>query len=295
MLVFALVVLAQPCLVFANTNDVAVEHMRIVQPRSFGYQIGDTFSRVIDIRVRKPYTVETESLPETGRLTDWLSVHAPIIETTDLGDATRYEIVVTYQLVNVNHEFTNIAIPHIDLIVSKPNDSIKTLVPATRVRVSPLISDSGDTLQDDQPPARIVQNKAATGMLAAFLVFLLAIIVNRRWGFPWSDSGPFTRSYRRLRGAQLRSFDHETYTRTLKDIHHAFNESAGKTMFVDDVPEFLATHERYQSLDSQVSDYFSHSRDYFFADESSMSVKRYSPDDLLALVRSLSEIERGSL
>ncbi len=274
--------------------EIAVERLDIDQPRLFGYRIGDKFERSIVLRLRKPYQLKTDSLPESGRLTEWLAIESPRIDQKNMAGATEYHIQLTYQIVNINPEVRDIAIPHQDLLYIAGSETSAVLVPATRVNVSVLRDPTKKDLQPDRAPLLLQQRYFTMAVFGTLLLCALIGLVALYWGLPFvSKDHPFAEAYRSLRKLRRRTWDDDSYRESLQNVHRAFNETTGKTVFAEGLGGFFNDHRQYAPLELSIEDYFARSRKYFFEGAEDDQSTRYSLAELLALVRSCRKVERG--
>lgn len=273
---------------------IAVERLDIRQPRSFGYQIGDKFERTLSLQLRKPYRLTPDELPTPGRLGEWLVLEAPEIVHEDLGASTRYEIRLTYQIINVKPDLPGIAVPHHFLPYTDGQETLKVLVPAWRVGVSVLRMDGHDELQPDRQPWSLPFDYFKTILCGSLLLISLLGLACLHWGLPSSaQRRPFMDANRRLRRARHRHWDEHQYHEVLQIIHQAFNEVAGKTVFADALAEFFDDHKQFALLREPITDFFLRSRKVFFDGGAKDPGARYSQGELVAFVRRCSDLERG--
>jgi len=275
--------------------EIVVEQLDIRQPRSFGYQIGDKFERSISLQLRKPYRLNMDSLPPKGRLTLWLAIQASQVDQEVLTASTRYDIRLTYQVVNIEPEVRNIALPHHDLLYSDGSETLKVLIPATRVSVSILRDPGREDLQADQKPWLLPQRYLRSALFGALFICSLAGLAYLHWGLPFlTKKRPFEGVYRSLRkSSHRRPWDDDGYREVLQNIHSAFNETAGKTVFTESLDQFFKDHDQFAPLRQSIDEYFTHSRQYFFADTTDEQEFLYSHSELVFFIQGCRDIERG--
>lgn len=271
-----------------------MEQLDIRQPRSFGYQIGDKFERFIHLQLRKPYELEISALPTQGRHTMWLALEAPHIEQKNLTASTQYKIILSYQIVNIDPEVRNISVPELYLQYTNGKDAFKLLVPASWVGVSVLHDHQRGYLQADRIPSLLPQAYLRSIVFGSLLVAALAGLIFLHWGLPaLTKTHPFVTAYRGLRKLRHRPWDDECYRDALRNIHQAFNDTAGRTVFAERLTEFFNDHNRYAPLKQSINDYFTHSRRYFFESENDDQIFQYSLSELVSFVQECRDIERG--
>ncbi len=282
--------------IFSVVAEVRIEQLDITQPRSFGYQIGDKFERSILLRLRKPYQLKIEPLPLQGRMTEWLALEEPIVDVVNLSDSTQYDIQLTYQIININPDVTDIAVPHHNLIYSDGKEIFKALIPASRISVSVLSTHANKSLQPDRIPSKLPQRYLRIILVGTLLLFALTGLAYLHWGLPFSAiKHPFDQACRDLKKLQHRNWDDNNCREALQIIHQAFNETAGKTVFVEQLDEFFSEHKQFTSIQMPIEDYFHRSRTYFFESDQGDQFIKYSLSGLLTLVQDCRDIERGLL
>ncbi|MGE0485973.1 MAG: hypothetical protein AB7Q81_17635 [Gammaproteobacteria bacterium] len=263
----------------------------MAQPRGFGYLLGDRLERTVTMTVRAPYRLDREALPAAGRLGDWLELAPPRVESRRAGAVTRYVIHFVYQLVNVDPAFREISVPHHEIVYTDGKDSGKVLVPAIRVSVAPLRAPEQDELQPPRPPAPLGFNLLPLAVFALFAVAACGTLAWLRWGLPGSArTRPFGVAARELAALRRRGDDIEAHGEALRVVHHAFDTTAGHTVFADTLDEFFAAHPRFADLRDPITLCFAHSRRYFFAGGAGDDL---GLGDLVTLVERCRDVERG--
>ncbi len=281
---------------FSVMAEVRVEQLEISQARSFGYQIGDKFERFIHFRLRKPFQLKISSLPEKGRITGWLTIEKPVVNVINLDSSTQYDIRLTYQVVNINPEITNIAIPHLNLIYSNGKETFRALVPASRISVSVLSDQDNQNLQPDREPILLPQSYLRSILAGSLLLLALAGLAYLYWGLPFLvRKKPFEEACRNLKKLNHRNWDDNNCREALQIIHQAFNETAEKTVFAERLNEFFDEHKQFIPVQKSVENYFHRSREYFFEGDQGDQFIKYSLSGLLTLAKDYRDIERGLL
>lgn len=274
-------------------DDVVVKRLDIRQPRTFGYQLGDKFERRISFLVHEPYVLDTEALPEPGKLNTWLAIEAPDIEQNAMGSYTRMQLRLVYQVTNVETGVSQIPVPHHDLVFTDGAEQVKVLVPAIRIELNTITDPRGTDLQADQAPQPLARRYDLIVLYAGVLLLALAGLGWRYYGLTLSDKKqPFTSAWKRWR-RRLGAADEETTVAALRDIHQAFNETAGHTVFAESLDEFVSEHAHFAPLRQPINDYFAHSRAVFFAAGDNAPAAHYSPAELVDFLRACSDAERG--
>lgn len=273
---------------WAHADDAVVQHLEISQPRAAGYQLGDKFERVISLRLRSPYKLSTAELVP-GRVNFWLAMEAPIVSETTSGDSNAYTIRLVYQVINYTTETSNIPVPIQYLLATHGDESIKVQLRPTRTVLSPIAVPERLEMHPDRAPTARPQPLAL--MIAAWFVFLASALalVSIYWRIPLgSRKQPFTAAYHELKRLPA-SWDAAQARTAFEALHQAFNQTAGKTLFENEVAAFLDEHEQYAHLKPAIVDYFEQSRLFFYT----RAAADIAAGDLLELARSCSDAERG--
>ncbi len=269
-----------------------MERLDIRQPRTFGYQIGDKFARVLTLQLRKPYRLVVAALPAQGKLSQWLVIEAPQLVQQEVGAATLYEIRLTYQIVNIHPELQDIAVPHHYLRYSDGHTTGQALIPATRVGVSVVHKASGGEFQPDHPPWSLRFPYVRPILFGCLFLSALLGVASLHWGFPLlTQPRPFTQACRRLR--HLRQTGDDSTREALLIIHQAFNATAGRTVFADALAEFFAAHGRFAPLRQPITEFFLRSRQVFYGGLAESQAPQYSRAELAVFAQRCSDFERG--
>ena len=280
------------CLAGAAVAETVSERLVIEQPRGFGYLLGDKFRRVVHLDLRQPYTLVDDRLPKAGRFTDWLTLETPQVEVASDGEVTRYRLEFTYQILNVSAAFNDIAVPHHYLVYGNGEETLQALVPATRVLVSPVDIGRSSELRPAHAP-KVQPIDRTRGLFAGtLLLFGLGALAYVQWGWaPFSSARPFSAASRQA--GRLGDADDPRYGVVLQAVHHAFNITAGRTVFAETLDDFFLEHSRFVAAREPIEHYFTHSRQFFYANDSAAGDVGYSVDDLKHLLRHLGDLERG--
>ena len=275
-------------------DERVIEQLDIVQPRTFGYHIGDKFTRTVSLQLRAPYTLDRNALPGAGRLSEWLSLEAPQVSVDERDGASHYEIQFVYQVVNVGTQAASIAVPHHELVYGNGQETLKALIPATRLTLAPLIGSTEQGTQAPQAPLPLVFDASRAWLCAAALAASALLLAWFYVDLPWRRKArPFSRARRTLRAAERRGWQEQDYEAALRAVHEAFNETAGRTVFADSLATFFAEHVAFNAIEAPVSEFYARSREYFFSGAGAAPTARYSARELLTLVQGCCDLERG--
>lgn len=276
----------------------------IIEPRTFGYVVGDKIRRELQLSVDSDYRLDEASLPRAGRLDRWLELAAPEVRAASIEDGRRYDIVLTYQIFNAPRTLETVTIPQQDLRLIGRTHALTTFIPALSVTVAPVTSDVGAeqlsdlSLQPDRPPAplpvrtrqaRLLWTSTALGALLLFAAWrhgLRALLARRKL--------PFARAARELKRLQPASGGSGEYAAMLKIVHEALNETAGHAVFAHDFDDFLAAHPEFAGVRADFDRLFAASNRVFFAARAGGVPSDDASVALLRLCRLCSRIERRS-
>lgn len=285
--------LSQPQAILAND---------IIEPRTFGYVVGDKIRREVHLSVRSGYRLDEASLPEAGRLDRWLELAAPEVRAESIRNGARYHLILTYQIFNAPLTLQTVTIPQQDLRILGERQALTTLVPALRVTVAPVTSAlgadrlSGSSLQQDRPPAPLPvqarQTRLAWTSAALIALFLFAVWRRGLTAFIARGNLPFARAVRELKRLQPASDAPAEYAARLKIVHEAVNKTAGRAVFAHNLDDFLAAHPEYAGLRHDFDQLFAASGKVFFANAAAHAPSGSAYPALLRLCQLCSRIER---
>jgi mxaA protein len=295
---FLLALLAWPVLSQAQAilaNDV-------VEPRTFGYVVGDRIRREVHLSLHSGYRLDEAGLPKAGRLDRWLELAAPEVSAESIRNGRRYHLVLTYQIFNAPRTLQTITIPQQDLRIIGKAQAITTLVPALRVTVAPVTSGiaadrlSGSSLQQDRAPAPLPfqarQNRLTWTGVALLALLLFAGSRRGVMAFNARSNLPFARAARELK--RLKPAAPADYAAGLKIVHDAVNRTAGRAVFAHNLGDFLAVHSEFAGLRDDFEQLFAASGRVFFANPAAGAPPGGTAPALLRLCRLCSRIERRS-
>jgi mxaA protein len=251
-----------------------VTRLETVEPRAFGYSLGDVIERRVVVEAQAPYTLTAKSLPRPGRIGAWLELRAPEVKAMHDGGANRYQIVLVYQLVNSPNEVRTLALPEADLEFTGGERPVRETIPEFLFTAGPLTPEQIvargplDEMQPDVTPPPVPTDaiqKRLAGYAAAAAVILL-FLAYALWGIPFLDRtrGPFARAVGEVKRL-ARARDDAATRKAIRRIHRAFDETAGRAVFASEVSSFLARHPRYASLGPEIARFYELSRQEFFA------------------------------
>ncbi len=255
--------------------------------RAFGYTIGDLVTRRITVR-GDAAGFTPDLLPETGPLNAWLALRRK--EITRIGDDV--ELILTYQLTGADTKVTLLELPAIEL---KNRGQTLARIDAYPISVSPIIgarpfvrTGLGDMRPAHEP---LTPDFAVFGQrlvtLSGISLSLLGVIGWRRWRRSRNDRlTPFAHARRALRQV---TDPLDGY----RILHRAFDQSAGRSLFLEDLGTFLTERPRFQRKREPIEQFFRDSREVFFGMPGDQ--RQTKPlTRLRSLARSLARLEGGN-
>ena len=289
-------------LTWSQAQAQAILANDVIEPRTFGYVIGDKIRREVHLSVRSGYRLDEDSLPKPGRLDRWLELAAPEIHAEPIGNGRRYHLILTYQLLNAPLAPETVPIPQQNLRILGGTQALTTLVPALRISVAPVTSAiradgvTASSLQQDRPPVPlpVEARQSRLAWTGAALLMLLLIAAWRRGLLAFIARGnlPFAGAARELKRLQPATGAPAQYAAGLKIVHEAINRTAGRAVFAHNLDVFLAAHSEYAALRNDFGQLFAASDRMFFADAATVAPSTSDWAALLRLCQRCSRIER---
>lgn len=287
---------------FAQTTPVnmdPVASIDVTQPRAFGYYLGDKFQRVVELSLNKPYVLDETRLPKVGKMIPWLRLETPEVDFEETADTNIYRIRLTYQIINIDRDFLDIGVEghEIGIKNSAATETLNLLIRPVRIRASMIADEkTGPTknaLQADATPAIIekVNHRARLFMGLAILSYIAFLLLTL--GLPFMKQKPaFTNTYHEWRGKGEGDWSAQQYDEALKQTHQAFNKTAGRVVFLEDLDQFLSEHPSFVAQREQIIKFYEHSRDYYFVEKHG-DQNKYSPAKIIDLLKNCSQSERS--
>lgn len=245
--------------------------VEVVNPRPFGYVIGDTVQRTIVVTT--PQSLQRDALPGTGRVDAWLELRHVEVDEQRSGSSTRYSILLDYQIMNVAEDVKTIALPRVDLEFGGSTVATTEIAeaaewPITVAPVTPeyvLARDGLEALRPDRSPELIAtaQYRLRLWLYALLFAALVCYFAYHRYVAPMLSRKPFARAYRELL-ALSKTAEPDRFQASLRALHRAFDETTGGTVFAEGLDAFFAAHPRFLRLRSETEAFFALSQREFF-------------------------------
>ncbi len=306
----------------AGSSFAAIDAVNVYEPRNFGYFIGDTIERKVEVVTSGSTELFTAALPRPGALTYWLDLIAVSHADREEGGRRIYDISLKYQIFYSALEATDLDIPAFPLKFKNPNSvppdgstpsdasgagNYTASVPAFRLVLSPLrdivlddlmpekTKEISDVLRPDAIPQEIgiAPKERTLGASIAVLTICGALLLwhYALWPFGKRQGRPFTQADRQIR---LIGGSQAPYREALLTLHRAFDEAAGRRVFAGDVSSFLTSHRRFANLAPRLREFFESSQLYFFSDDRQTAERRFPIEDVRDLAADLAREERAA-
>jgi mxaA protein len=302
----------------ATPGYAGVVAVNIYEPRAFGYFIGDTLERRVEVVTTGGTELFTEALPHPGPLTYWLDLVSIDQKSSVSGDRKTYEITLKYQTFYSALDTRNVEIPAVPLKFSGPKDDTASKgdsaapaasIPAFKFLMSPIRdivlqslnpganTEIGDVLRPDVKARTI----SADSALKLFAISLVALVLSAagllrhyaKWPFARRPGRPFTIADRKI--GDLDEGNRElAYRDSLIILHRAFDDSVGRRVFAADLPALLKQRHQLAKLTPSLHRFFESSRLYFFSQDRSAAEANFPIEDLRRLASDLARQERAA-
>lgn len=255
----------------ATANDAVTLDLQSVEPRAFGYQVGDLVQRRFTIRVPPGLALDEASLPRPGARGTALELRA--VERR--AAAQREDLLLVYQVFLAPTAVRTLEMPSLTLrFAGSPRDQ-DLRIDAWPVTVAPLVPVDvsprrglGELQPDTEPPLLdTAPTRARLIAIAAGIAALLGWLAAVYFGLPWSDRRrrPFTRAWRRVRALPAAPAQ-APWRDACRQVHAALDETAGAVLFERDVRAFGERHPAFAGLRDDIRRFLQLSRREFFAD-----------------------------
>lgn len=268
-------------LAFLPSLAFAEPQIQAQNPHEFGWWLGDELVQRIQIKLPDGVTIDPASLPKPRAVDYWLDLREVTSERTGTG------VTLTLRWQNF---YAAVAPDRREVPPSaiRFSDGTETQLPGFSFVTSPLRPITDRSSPDQmQPEARfhlIDPTPNRLGLAVAVLAFLAALALMARhqawWPFHARKARPFTHAARQIAR-------HPDPAQQRRLLHRAFDAAFGRVLIGQDIDHFLQARPEFRPLKYRVTAFFTASDGAFFGTE------QIKADDVGALVRDLSRIERG--
>lgn len=288
----------------AVSAHAQVRSVDLYAPRPFGYVIGDALTLTADITLDSPFTLDPAALPTPRALNYWLDLREVRLEDRgSSGGARRYTLDLTYQTFYAPLEPRRLDIPALALSAVDGGRRVAVNVPGWSFLSSPLrevmptAPGQALALRPDIPPRLIPTAATRHALLASALISVVGFAAlawqMAWWPFRRRRTRPFAQAVRMMARAPATE---SAYRGSLLTLHRAFDATAGRGVFAEDLPAFFVAHPGFGVVEEEVRRLFAASRDVFFGEDAQQSAqsahRALPPGELLALAYRLRAVER---
>jgi len=271
-----------------------------VNPRPFGYVIGDLVEQHISVTTDGVRTLDTARLPRPGRVDRWLERRS--VAVTDAGGSgRRWGITLQYQIRNAPEQVTTVSLPEVRLYLTAADGSNEEHIGDWPISIAPLtpptvLARAGlEEMRPDAPPPLVDTGgyRLRLGLYALILGGLGGLALWRRFGLSWAGGrrGPFALACRDVQRLARRRSRPGVHAEALRRLHRAFDQCAGCTVFAEQLDAFFARRPQFGALRAETEQLFRHSRTLFFGGSGDAG----SLDRVLALARAYRAAERRGI
>jgi len=242
-----------------------------IEPRAFGYQVGDVLQRRIVVQVPAGLALDEASLPRPG--TRGLALELRALQRRSA--AGREELRLDYQVFLAPTTVRTLEMPPLSLRFDGQPRAQAVRIDAWPVTVAPLVpadvsprSGLGE-LQPDAPVPRIATQglRERLWIYAVVATLGLATLTFVHGAGSWwgRRQRPFARTWRSL--LRLPPADDPAMWRTACErLHAAFNEAGGEVLFEHGIERFTARRPAFRPLQEDMRRFLRMSRRGFFGD-----------------------------
>lgn len=289
----------------ASNAAAEVRSVRTIEPRAFGYFLGDTITRTVEIETTADAEVVPASLPRVGVSNYWLELRSLATAPATRGEGRVQKLTLTYQTFYAPIDPRKMTIPAVEIAIRSAGGSGTVSIPSFTFLMSPLREifpeKSGETSETFlRPDAPVELRKSGglrtTALLLGILAGVLGLLLAREfawWPFQRRPARPFSRAAREV-GRALTRGGADGYRAALLALHRAFDTAAGHRLFASDVSEFLKAHPEHDETRPHVERFFATSRAVFFGERQGPGDPSLPAHELRDLASRLAREERAA-
>jgi len=294
----ALCLVGLPAAANAAEPEAAQLQVQTVEPRAFGYRVGDVVERRVIVDIPARLTLDEDSLPRTGPQGPVLELRA--LERSESRTATgrRLALTLRYQVFAAPVAVRSYELPKLQLRFTGEPRGEDLRVETWPLVVAALAAEEaspreglGELRPDIDPPLRSVSvERAVLWACAVVTVLLGAYLALVYVGLPWwgKRQRPFTRAYH-----TVKSRGDVHWRDAWVALHAAFNQTAGRTLFAESIDDFVEGAPRFRGLKDDIRRFYTQSQAVFFVDSAAVPAPELR-DWLVGFARACRDAERGS-
>ena len=285
------------------TKLLAQPTLRSIEPRAFGWQIGDLLERDLELNLPPGYRLDLESLPAAG--VPGGAIELRRVDREGAADARRQRLRLRYQVMSAAAQPRLHELPVVSLRVLGPRADpalIDLRVDALPVLVAPLtpldapVRQGLGELRPDRPPplAPTAIERRVLVACAALVVLLLTWLLLWPAVTAWlgQRQRPFAQAERAVRLALKAGDGPLQREAAMRALHRAFNADAGRVLLPQDALAHARSSASLATLADEVVAFFDASSRHFFGPTASVPAE-LSAGDLRVVARRLRVAEGG--
>lgn len=255
----------------AGQRPSPVRELRLAAPRPFGYLVGDRVRHRITVTVAEPARLQGSSLPVRQRLAEWLELQEVELDSHQREAGRRYTLTLTYQIFATPLGVDNRSIPGFTLRFDRAGESLPVEIPGWTFAQSALLA--GDIAHEGENIVAMRPDMApptlATARPRAGLALSAALAITGGGWLAWlyrprRRRGRFAAAHRALARLDDGTADAERLRQGYRQLHRAFDATAGQAVFAADVPAFCRAHPAFAPHQTAIAAFFEDSRQLFF-------------------------------
>ncbi|HAZ60250.1 MAG TPA: hypothetical protein DCY89_01595 [Gammaproteobacteria bacterium] len=250
--------------------------------RPFGVMLGDLVHTDVLIELNHPWRLDVASLGGPGARDYWVDLVEQTVREEALPESHRYIVSQTYQMFYFSRESKAMMVPPATVRLIGGGEPMLVPLPPLEVTSSPLVETAGLRRDeqgyymrpDSRPLLRDPEPHRQRATLYALLAVLPALVLAWQAGWFSRQLRPFARAWRAVRRQSQDGTQLTTLRAALLHVHRALDETAGRPVFLSDLPGFLEGFPAYGDLRPRLEAFYADSRMVFFGnqDEASSSV-----------------------
>lgn len=259
---------------FPNTA-IAILSIDTIEPRQYGYVLGDVFKRKIVLNSRNEHSIFLDEKKTLGRINNWLSIRKINLKRTS---KQSHLIEIQYQIVNVPSKPLMVVVPGFQVTVLNKGFKKKIISSELMVTLAPItpaiVVNRGGLLniQANNASPQINTDNILSRIILWLTFLILPMLVLLYCWAPWhkfffKENLPFSHADLRIKNLE-NSSDLIFWRESLTLLHFALNTTAKKTVFIGSLDNFLLEHYQYKKFSKSINYFLLCSRKLFYEDES---------------------------
>jgi mxaA protein len=231
---------------------------QVIQPRAFGYVLGDLLTQRILLRDFEP-----AQLPPSRRVGVWFERRGAKIESSSDG---RRWLAVEYQVINAPQALTIVNLPPWEL--ESKSGQAKLSIPEWPISISPLTPQNAfakENLSELRPdrPAPVIAMAPIRRQLVLWSAALLATLAAWFAWLKWRDyqdaaNQPFARALREIHRLE------DSAPQAWQALHRAFDRTADRVIQRETLASLFTRAPQLLPLRSDIERFFRQSSERFF-------------------------------